>query len=501
MTEMVLAAGGPSAATAGAIPAATDGAAAGSGQAAVLPTARDAGRQARGLLRFATAGSVDDGKSTLVGRLLHDSKSVLSDQLDAVERTSAARGLDAPDLSLLVDGLRAEREQGITIDVAYRYFATGVRSFILADTPGHVQYTRNTVTGASTADLVIVLVDARTGVVAQTRRHAAVAALLGVPHLLLAVNKIDLVDFDEAVFAAIAAEFDRYAVNLGIGEVTAIPISALHGDNVVARSGRIDWYTGPSVLEHLEHVELDERRSAGPLRFPVQYVIRPRSEQYPDYRGYAGRVTAGTVRPGDEIVVLPSGHRSVVSFIDTADGLRDVASAGDSVTLLLADDIDVARGDLIAGAIGAPEPVTDISATVTQLADKGLRAGMRALLRYGTATYRVVVTGVDSLLDIDTLAESPAPDVLRLNDIGQVTLRTAESVPVEQFRPGGAVGSLLIVDPADGTTLAAGMVGNRRVALLSRSTAADGCRGASVGTASEAREVAAPSNNFPTPGP
>jgi sulfate adenylyltransferase subunit 1 len=462
----------------------------------------------RGLLRFATAGSVDDGKSTLVGRLLHESKSVLSDQLDAVERTSAARGLDSPDLSLLVDGLRAEREQGITIDVAYRYFATGVRSFILADTPGHVQYTRNTVTGASTADLVIILVDARTGVVAQTRRHAAVAALLGVPHLLLAVNKIDLVDFDEAVFDSIAAEFDRYAVDLGIGEITAIPISALHGDNVVTRSERIDWYTGPSILEHLEQVELADTASIGGLRFPVQYVIRPRSEAYPDYRGYAGRVTAGTVRPGDEIVVLPSGRRSTIASIDTADGPRDLAVAGDSVTLLLTDDVDLSRGDLISGVQDAPSPATEFSVTVTQLADKGLRAGMRALLRYGTATNRVIVSSIDHLLDIDPLAELDPPNALSLNDIAQVTLRTVEKVPVESFRPGGAVGSLLIIDPADGTTLAAGMVGDRRGALRRTEEQAapdDRCRPTTEllapGTASAPREAAVPPNSFLTPGP
>ena len=461
----------------------------------------------RGLLRFATAGSVDDGKSTLVGRLLHDSKSVLSDQLDAVERTSAARGLDSPDLSLLVDGLRAEREQGITIDVAYRYFATGVRSFILADTPGHVQYTRNTVTGASTADLVIILVDARTGVIGQTRRHAAVAALLGVPHLLLAVNKIDLVDFDQSVFDSIAAEFDRYAVDLGIGEVTAIPISALHGDNVVTRSERIGWYDGPSILEHLEQVELTDTAGTGALRFPVQYVIRPRSAAYPDYRGYAGRITAGSVRPGDEVVVLPSGRRSVISLIDTADGAKDVAVAGDSVTLLLADEVDLSRGDLIAGVGNAPESVTEFSATVTQLADKGLRPGMRALLRYGTATHRVIVSQIEHLLDIDTLTEHPAPAVLALNDIAQVNLRTVEPVPVEAFRPGGAVGSLLIIDPADGTTLAAGMAGHRRAALQSgaQSDDDDRCRPESEllppGNASAPREAAVPSDNFPTPGP
>jgi len=419
----------------------------------------------RRLLRFATAGSVDDGKSTLVGRLLHDSKSVLSDTLDAVQRTSQARGLDTLDLSLLVDGLRAEREQGITIDVAYRYFATPARTFILADTPGHVQYTRNTVTGASTADLVVTLTDARTGVVDQTRRHAAVAALLGVPHLLLAVNKIDLVDYDQQVFDGIATEFSAYAAELGIPEVTAIPISALHGDNVVSRSERIDWYTGPSVLEHLESVDLADQSTTETVRFPVQYVIRPRSDELPDYRGYAGRVTAGTVRPGDEIVVLPSGGRSVVQGIDTADGPRDLARAGDSVTLLLQDDLDLSRGDLISGVADAPEPVTEFGATITLLAERPLRRGARALLRYGTSTTRVIVTSIDGLLDIDSLTYLPAPEALALNDIAKVTLRTADPLPVEDYRPGGAVGSLLIIEPSDGTTLAAGMVGDRRAAL------------------------------------
>jgi len=420
---------------------------------------------ARGLLRFATAGSVDDGKSTLVGRLLHDSKSVLSDTLDAVQRTSEARGLETVDLSLLVDGLRAEREQGITIDVAYRYFATPSRTFILADTPGHVQYTRNTVTGASTADLVVILTDARTGVVDQTRRHAAVAALLGVPHLLLAVNKIDLVNFDQQIFDQIATEFSAYAKELGIHEVTAIPISALHGDNVVTRSERIGWYTGHSVLEHLENVDLTDDSADGPLRFPVQYVIRPRSDALPDYRGYAGRVAAGTVRPGDEIVALPSGLRSVVTTINTADGTQDVAVAGDSVTLLLDGDVDLSRGDLISGIGDAPEPVTEFTATVTQLADRPLRAGTRALLRYGTSTTRVIVASIDHLLDIESLTYFEAPKALSLNDIAQVTLRTADPLPVEAYRPGGAVGSLLIIDPAAGTTLSAGMVGDRRAAL------------------------------------
>ncbi|WP_111767606.1 sulfate adenylyltransferase subunit 1 [Nakamurella deserti] len=424
-----------------------------------------------GLLRFATAGSVDDGKSTLVGRLLFDSKSVLSDTLAAAERTSTARGSDTVDLSLLVDGLRAEREQGITIDVAYRYFATDKRTFILADTPGHVQYTRNTVTGASTADLVIILVDARTGVVAQTRRHATVAALLGVPEILLAVNKIDLVDYDRDVFERITADFGAFTAGLGIPAVVAIPISALNGDNVVTRSERISWYDGPSVLEHLETVEVADARSGAAFRFPVQYVIRPGSDHTadPDYRGYAGRVAAGTVRPGDAIVVLPDGHRTTVTGVETADGPRAVAVAGDSVTLLLADDIDIARGNLIAAADDAPEPVNQFTATVTQVNEKALKPGQRLLLKYGTTTTRVIVGAIEHLLDIDTLTELDGAASLSLNDIGLVSLRTAESLPIDPYQPRGAVGALLIIDPADGTTLAVGMVGDRRAAITAGS--------------------------------
>jgi sulfate adenylyltransferase subunit 1 len=304
------------------------------------------------LLRLATAGSVDDGKSTLVGRLLYDTKSVLADQLDAVQRASVDRGLSTPDLSLLVDGLRSEREQGITIDVAYRYFATPRRSFVLADTPGHVQYTRNTVTGASTAQLAVLLVDARKGVLEQTRRHAAVLALLGVPRLVLAVNKIDLVDYDEAIFEVIAKDFTDHATALGypLGAVLAIPVSALRGDNVVDSSAKTPWYKGPTLLHHLETVPVAPNPHDVPFRFPVQYVIRPRTPEHPDYRGYARQVAAGTITPGDEVVVLPAGGRSRVHRIDTADGPLTVATAGQSVTLLLEDELDISRGDLIAAA-------------------------------------------------------------------------------------------------------------------------------------------------------
>ncbi len=323
-----------------------------------------AGTAATSLLRFATAGSVDDGKSTLVGRLLHDSKSVLADQLEAVERASLGRGQEAPDLALLTDGLRAEREQGITIDVAYRYFATPRRRFILADTPGHVQYTRNMVTGASTAELAVVLVDARNGVVEQTRRHAAVAALLRVPHVVLAVNKMDLVDYAEPVFAAIAEEFTTYAASLGVPEITAVPISALAGDNVVTPSTNMDWYGGPTVLEHLETVPVVADPSEDPARFPVQYVIRPQTPELPDYRGYAGQIASGVLRVGDAVTVLPSGRISTVAALDVLGEAVDVAWAPQSVTVRLADDLDISRGDLIAPAAAPPAVTQDVEATV-----------------------------------------------------------------------------------------------------------------------------------------
>ncbi len=412
------------------------------------------------LLRVVTAGSVDDGKSTLVGRLLYDTKSVLVDQIEAVHRASADRGLATPDLSLLVDGLRAEREQGITIDVAYRYFATPARSFVLADTPGHVQYTRNTVTGASTATLAVLLVDARNGVVEQTRRHAAVLALLGVPRLVLTVNKIDLVNFDEAVHTVIAKEFAALTGALGWvdGAVLTIPVSALHGDNVVARSQRTPWYTGPTLLEHLDSVPVPVERDRTGLRFPVQYVIRPRTSHYADYRGYAGQVAAGIVRPGDEVVVLPGGHRSRVERVDTPDGPLDRAGAGHSVTLLLADDLDVSRGDLIAAAATPPRQTTELDATLCWLVERPLRADARLLIKHGTRTTPGIVTTLGSRLDTDTLATEPA-DSLQINDIGQVSLRTAEPLPVDDYAAARATGSFLLIDPADGVTLAAGLIG------------------------------------------
>ncbi|MER7986452.1 GTP-binding protein [Streptomyces noursei] len=417
----------------------------------------DAG--ATSLLRFATAGSVDDGKSTLVGRLLHDSKSVLADQLEAVEHASRNRGQEAPDLALLTDGLRAEREQGITIDVAYRYFATPRRRFILADTPGHVEYTRNMVTGASTAELAVVLVDARNGVVEQTRRHAAVAALLRVPHVVLAVNKMDLVDYQESVFAAIAEEFTAYAGSLGVPEVTAIPISALAGDNVVTPSSTMDWYGGPTVLEHLETVPVVADPSDDPARFPVQYVIRPQTAEHRDYRGYAGQIASGVLRVGDAVTVLPSGRTSTVEGIDALGRSVDVAWAPQSVTLRLADDLDVSRGDLIAPTAAAPSVTQDVEATVCHVADRPLTVGQRVLLKHTTRTVKAIVKEIPSRLTLDDLSQHPAPGELAANDIGRIVVRTAAPLALDAYAQSRRTGSFLLIDPADGTTLTAGMAG------------------------------------------
>ncbi|MGW3100165.1 sulfate adenylyltransferase subunit 1 [Streptomyces sp. NPDC001102] len=425
------------------------------------------------LLRFATAGSVDDGKSTLVGRLLHDSKSVLVDQLEAVERASASRGQEGPDLALLTDGLRAEREQGITIDVAYRYFATPRRRFILADTPGHVQYTRNMVTGASTAELTVILVDARNGVVEQTRRHAAIAALLRVPHVVLAVNKMDLVGYRESVFAAIAEEFTAYALALGVPEVTAIPISALAGDNVVEPSAHMDWYAGPTVLEHLETVPAAHEAGRCPARLPVQYVIRPQSAQHPDYRGYAGQIAAGTFRVGEAVTVLPSGRATRIAGIDLLGEPVGAAAAPLSVTLLLEDDIDVARGDLIVPSGDVPQGLRDFEATVCHVADAPLTVGRRVLLKHGTRTVQAIVKDIPSRLTLDDLSPHPHPGQLLANDIGRVRIRTAEPLPLDSYADSRRTGSFILIDADDGTTLTAGMAGES----FATAASADGAPG------------------------
>jgi len=412
------------------------------------------------LLRLATAGSVDDGKSTLVGRLLFDSKAVLADQLDAVERVSQAKGLGHVDLALLTDGLRAEREQGITIDVAYRYFTTANRAFILADCPGHVQYTRNTVTGSSTADVLVLLVDVRKGVLEQTRRHLAVGHLLRVPTIVVAINKIDLVDYDQASYDAVAGQVRQLAADLGVPQIRTIPVSALEGANIVDRSEKTPWYDGPSLLGLLEDLPADAELTELPFRFPVQLAIRPQeaaAAEYREYRGYAGQVATGVVRVGDEVVVLPAGRRSTIAGIDTADGPLDEAFASQSVTLRLADEIDVARGDLVAAVSGAPEPSQDLTGLVTWLAEQPLRLGARVLVKHGTRTVQGVVREISGRLDLDTLIPVPT-EALELNDIGRVTLRLASPIAPDDYAVSRRTGSFLLVDPQTGGTLAAGMV-------------------------------------------
>ncbi|NLH68749.1 MAG: sulfate adenylyltransferase [Brooklawnia sp.] len=412
------------------------------------------------LLRLATAGSVDDGKSTLVGRLLFDSKAVLADQLDAVERVSQAKGLGHVDLALLTDGLRAEREQGITIDVAYRYFTTANRAFILADCPGHVQYTRNTVTGSSTADVLVLLVDVRKGVLEQTRRHLAVGHLLRVPTIVVAINKIDLVDYDQASYDAVAGQVRQLAADLGVPQIRTIPVSALEGANIVDRSEKTPWYDGPSLLGLLEDLPADAELTELPFRFPVQLAIRPQeaaAAEYREYRGYAGQVATGVVRVGDEVVVLPAGRRSTIAGIDTADGPLDEAFASQSVTLRLADEIDVARGDLVAAVSGAPEPSQDLTGLVTWLAEQPLRLGARVLVKHGTRTVQAVVREISGRLDLDTLIPVPT-EALELNDIGRVTLRLALPIAPDDYAVSRRTGSFLLVDPQTGGTLAAGMV-------------------------------------------
>ncbi|HYY10023.1 MAG TPA: GTP-binding protein [Kineosporiaceae bacterium] len=410
------------------------------------------------LLRVATAGSVDDGKSTLLGRLLHDAKGVFADQLEAVADATRRRGAadGEVDLALLTDGLRSEREQGITIDVAYRYFTTARRAFVLADTPGHVQYTRNMVTGASTADVALVLVDVRHGITEQSRRHVAVAALLGVPHVVLVVNKMDLVGWDKAVFERVVEQFRTFAARVGVSDGLAVPVSALHGDNVVHRSAAAPWYDGPALLEHLDAVTPHASRRPTGLRFPVQYVVR---EPGRDYRGYAGRVAGGAVRAGDEVVVLPSGVRTVVAAVDTYDGPVDAGAEGRSVVLRLADHVDAGRGDLLAAPADAPQPTRDVAATVCALAEQGLAPG-RYVLKHTTRTTRAVLDQVTDVLDVPsgTLGPAAAPG-LALNDIGRVRLRTAEPLALDDYVRNRRTGAFLLIDESSGATVAAGMAG------------------------------------------
>lgn len=411
------------------------------------------------LLRLATAGSVDDGKSTLIGRLLYDSKAVMEDQWASVEQTSKDRGHDYTDLALVTDGLRAEREQGITIDVAYRYFATPKRKFIIADTPGHIQYTRNMVTGASTAQLVIVLVDARHGLLEQSRRHAFLASLLGIRHLVLAVNKMDLLGWDQEKFDAIRDEFHAFAARLDVQDVTSIPISALHGDNVVTKSDQTPWYEGPSLLSHLEDVYIAGDRNMVDVRFPVQYVIRPHTLEHQDHRSYAGTVASGVMRSGDEVVVLPIGKTTRITAIDGPNGPVAEAFPPMAVSVRLADDIDISRGDMIARTHNQPRITQEFDATVCWMADNAvLESGRDYVVKHTTRTVRARIAGLDYRLDVNTLHRDKTATALKLNELGRVSLRTQVPLLLDEYTRNASTGSFILIDPDTNGTVAAGMV-------------------------------------------
>jgi sulfate adenylyltransferase subunit 1 len=406
--------------------------------------------EATELLRLVTCGSVDDGKSTLIGRLLYDTKQIFVDQMEHIEEASRRRGHDYVDLALLTDGLRAEREQGITIDVAYRSFVTPRRRFQLADAPGHVQYTRNMVTGASTAHVAVILIDARNGVVEQTRRHAYIASILRVPHITVAVNKMDLVDWSQQRFDEIARDVE----SLGPADLHVIPISALTGDNVVEPTENMPWYDGPSLLDHLETVEIARDRNLDARRFPVQWVIRPMSAEYPDYRGYAGSVAGGIWRPGDEVLVLPSGLRSTVEAIEP----EDVAVPPQSVTIRLADDIDVSRGDMLADPDKPPAVARELEARICWMSERALEPRAKLAVKHTTRAVRAIADELVSVVDIHTLAGRPAPARLELNDIGVVRLRLSEPLAVDPYADSRETGAFILIDEATNDTVAAGMV-------------------------------------------
>ncbi|OBJ41065.1 adenylyl-sulfate kinase [Mycolicibacterium mucogenicum] len=437
------------------------------------------------LLRIATAGSVDDGKSTLIGRLLYDSKAVMEDQLAAVERTSKERGHGYTDLALVTDGLRAEREQGITIDVAYRYFATAKRKFIIADTPGHIQYTRNMVTGTSTAQLAIVLVDARHGLLEQSRRHAFLASLLGIQHIVLAVNKMDLIDWDRERFEKIRDDFHEFVARLDIQDVTTIPLSALAGDNVVTKSDKTPWYEGPSLLSHLEEVYIAGDRNLMDVRFPVQYVIRPQTHEHADHRSYAGTVASGVMRPGDEIVVLPAGKTSTITAIDGPTGPLEEAFAPMAVSVSLADDIDISRGDMIARVHNQPHTTQEFDATVCWMSDDAsLEPGRDYIIKHTTRTTRVRVTDLDYRLDVNTLHRDKSATALKLNELGRVTLRTQQPLLLDEYSRNSVTGSFILIDPDTNGTVAAGMVRDTTPAA-SRSASPNAVRHANLVTAED----------------
>ena len=409
------------------------------------------------LLRFITAGSVDDGKSTLIGRLLHDSKSIFEDQLSAITHTSQRRGMENVDLSLLTDGLQAEREQGITIDVAYRYFATPKRKFIIADTPGHEQYTRNMVTGASTANLAIILVDARKGVLTQSRRHAYLASLVGIPHLVVAVNKMDLVDYSREVFERIYKDFDAFAKGLELRNIAYIPMSALNGDMVVERAGRLDWYQGPTLMDLLENVPIDHDINLEDFRFPIQLVCRPQTEELHDFRGYMGRIESGFISVGDAVKVLPSGLTSRVKEIVTYDGNLDEAVAPQSVTLTIEDHLDISRGDMLVKPSNVPPVKKEFEAVLCWLSEQSLDLRRKYLIKHTTRTVKALVSGIAYRVDVNTLKHEAA-DTLKMNDIGRVLFKVHQPLACDPYQRNHATGSFIVIDEGNNNTVAAGMI-------------------------------------------
>lgn len=410
------------------------------------------------LLRFSTAGSVDDGKSTLIGRLLYDSKSIFEDQMEAIEQSSKNKGDDYTNLALLTDGLSAEREQGITIDVAYRYFSTPKRKFIIADTPGHIQYTRNMVTGASTANLAIILVDARSGVIEQTCRHSFISSLLGIEHIVLCVNKMDLVDYSQEVFEKVVAEYREFSSKLNVPDIHFIPISALYGDNVVDRSKKMDWYEGSTLLYTLENVEINSDYNHIDSRFPVQWVVRPQSEKYPDYRGYGGRVEGGVFKPGDEIMALPSGFTSKIKNIHNFEEEIEEAFQPMSVSITLEDEIDISRGDMICKPDNQPKTGQDIDLMVCWLNKEELKSGGKYAIKHTTKDARCIIKDVKYKVDINTLHRSEENTIIGLNDIGRISIRTTEPLFYDSYSKNRSTGSLIIIDEFTNNTVGAGMI-------------------------------------------
>lgn len=410
------------------------------------------------LLRFTTAGSVDDGKSTLIGRLLYDSKAIFEDQMEAIERASKKSGGDEVNLALLTDGLRAEREQGITIDVAYRYFATPKRKFIIADTPGHVQYTRNMVTGASTANLAIILVDARHGIIEQTIRHAFIASLLQIPHVVICVNKMDLVDYKEDVFEKIRSQFMEFSAKLDIQDIRFVPISALKGDNVVNRSTNMDWYNGPTLMYILENIYIAGDNNLIDARFPVQYVIRPQSDEFHDYRGYAGRLASGTLHKGDEIKVLPSGFTSRIKDIHIFDQFMEQAHSPQSIAITIEDDIDISRGDMIVRANNEPEVSQDIDLMICWLGDSPMIPNGKYAVKHTTKDVRCMIKEIVYKIDINTLERNTEDKTFKMNDIGRIRIRTTKPLFFDSYRKNRITGSLILIDEATNNTVCAGMI-------------------------------------------